>query len=320
MLTLRGGPPASSVVPRFLFFAGRGSLSPLALLLASCLLKPAVASDLDHRTWDELLTRYVSAEGRVDYAGVKQNSLAQLDAYLDALAAPWPDGMAANATKAALINAYNALTVRWILNHYPVASIQATRDPFTAARHRLDGEMISLDQAEQWLRQTGDPRIHAALVCAARSCPPLRGEAYEAARLEEQLDDNTRKWLANTALNEFHAAEKRARVSPIFRWYEADFGGEERLRAFLLRYGPPDQARFLAEAAARIEYQDYDWGLNQAGGATPVYPRWRLFADVVRNHRFFPAGVILASLLAGGTAWRRLRRRGADRSARRSAL
>ena len=267
------------------------------------------AAALDHSAWDQLLKQYVTAEARVDYRGWKASGLPKLDAYLSALAAPWPADMTAGARKAALINAYNALTVRWIIEHYPVASIQATRQPFTAARHCLNGEMLSLDQIEARLRDLGDPRIDAAVICAARSCPPLRSEAYVAERLDEQLDDNTRRWLANGALNEFDPVAKRARVSPIFQWYAADFGSEAMRRAFLRRYAPGGRGEFLADPATRVEYQSYDWGLNEAAATAAPYPVWRLYLDFVRNHRYFHSGaLLLAGALVGWVAYRRRRR------------
>jgi hypothetical protein len=99
--------------------------------------------------------------------------------------------------KALLVNAYNGFTIQWVLDTYPIESIWSTSAPFTEARHRLGGKMVSLNQIESQLRAMGDPRIHAALVCAARSCPPLRREAYVAERLGQQLDDNVRQWLAD---------------------------------------------------------------------------------------------------------------------------
>lgn len=271
------------------------------------------AFGLDHAAWDQLLKQYVTSEARVDYRGLKEKDLPKLDAYVSTLAAPWPADMTADARKAALINAYNALAVRWIIEHYPVASIQATRDPFTAARHRLNGEMLSLDQTEGRLRDMGDPRIHAAVICAARSCPPLRGEAYVAERVDQQLDDNTRRWLANGALNEFDPAAKRARVSPIFQWYAGDFGSEALLRAFLRRYAPGGRGEFLSDPSARLEYQGYDWGLNEATDAAAPYPQWRLYLDFVRNHRFFNIGVILTlGALVGAGVYRRLGRKRRD--------
>lgn len=286
--------------------------APRVLMMSVLLLGELTgsAAALDHTAWDQLLKQYVTAEARVDYRGLKEKDLPKLDAYLSTLAAPWPADMTADARKAALINAYNALTVRWIIEHYPVASIQATRDPFTAARHRLNGEVLSLDQTEGRLRDMGDPRIHAAVICAARSCPPLRGEAYVTERVDEQLDDNTRRWLASGALNEFDPAAKRARVSPIFQWYAGDFGSEADLRAFLRQYAPGGRGEFLTDPSARIEYQGYDWGLNEAADSAAPYPQWRLYLDFVRNHRFFNIGaILLAGALAGWMAYRRLGRR-----------
>ena len=123
--------------------------------------------------------------------------------------------------------------------------------------------MVSLDQIESRLRAMGDPRIHAALVCAARSCPPLRREAYIAARLGEQLDDNVREWLADRSLNTFDSARAQAEVSPIFKWYGKDFdsypGG---LAGFLLQYAPPDAKAALGERKFQITFKSYEWGLN----------------------------------------------------------
>ena len=153
------------------------------------------AGALRHSAWDALLKRYVNDQSRVDYQHWKQEAVADLDAYLKQLAEPWPQGIAANEKKAALINAYNALTDRWILHNYPVRSTWATKDPFTAKRHVVDGHKVSLDDIESQLRGMGDPRIHAALVCAARSCPPLRREAYTG----NELDPPARRQYARVA-------------------------------------------------------------------------------------------------------------------------
>lgn len=226
----------------------------------------------DHSGWDALLKRYVSEESRVDYKRWKQDDAAALNAYLKQLAKPWPANATPAAEKAALINAYNALTIRWILENYPVESIWKTSDPFKAKRHDLNGEKVSLDEIETHLRKMGDPRIHSALVCAARSCPPLRQEAYDVERLDEQLDDNTRAWLADPHLNEFLPELRTARVSKIFKWYRKDFeGGDDSLRQFLARYAPSGKADFLDEAKARIEHKDYHWGLNDASSLGANY-------------------------------------------------
>jgi hypothetical protein len=249
------------------------------LLLATA----AMAADLDHSAWDALLKRHVAPESRVDYGAFQQSDRDELDAYLAQLAAPWPADMDRSAVQAGLINAYNALTVHWILTHYPVESIWKTDNPFQAPRHTVNGEVLSLDQVEGRLREMGDPRIHAAVVCAARSCPPLRREAYAAERIDEQLDDNSRQWLANPQLNEFLPNSKTARVSQIFTWYEGDFSESGGVTSFLAQYARPGAQAFLREPGVAIEYQTYNWGLNDAGGLGSDYTQLSFYLDWVRS-------------------------------------
>jgi len=239
-------------------------------------------ADLDHSSWDALLKTYVTPESRVDYQNLKTRGLDSLDSYVAQLAAPWPEDMEPEQVKAALINAYNALTVRWILSNYPVDSIWRTNDPFRVARHNLDGAQTSLDQIEGRLREMGDPRIHSALVCASRSCPPLRREAYVASRLDQQLDDNFRIWLADNALNRFDSRSRTAVVSPIFKWYAEDFDHAGGAGEFFARFAPTREVAFLKSAAPKIDYATYDWGLNgtSLGGN---YSQVNFYTDWARN-------------------------------------
>jgi hypothetical protein len=166
-----------------------------------------------------VLKHFVNAQHRVDYARLKKECSGPLKEYIDGLAQAGKQTFPANQEKALLINAYNAFTVRWVLENYPTESIWRTFAPFAEARHQFRGQDVSLDQIESKLRAMADPRIHAALVCAARSCPPLRQEAYVGGRLDEQLDDNVRQWLADRSLNTFDPEHGRAEVSLIFKWY-----------------------------------------------------------------------------------------------------
>ncbi len=241
-----------------------------------------LAASLSHNPWNDILQRFVTPKARVDYARLAGEGLPALDAYLATLAKPWPAAMSPAENKAAMINAYNALTVRWVTTHYPIPSIWRTRHPFTEARHTVNGRAYSLDQIETQLRDMGDPRVHAVLVCAARSCPPLRREAYVAERLDAQLDDNTRAWLANSALNEFDPTRREAEVSQIFEWYRGDF---ENAGAFLAKHGPP-YASFLQSKDAKLRYRDYYWGLNDNGSAGDSYGAVAFYFDYFRN-KFF---------------------------------
>lgn len=235
-----------------------------------------LAAGLSHTAWTDTLQRFVTPKSRVDYARLAKEGLPALDAYLATLARPWPPSMAPAENKAALINAYNALTIRWVAAHFPIASIWRTKHPFTEARHTVNGRKYSLDQIETQLRDLSDPRVHAALVCAARSCPPLRREAYKAKKLDVQLDDNTRAWLADPALNQFDP--RKAEVSKIFDWYRTDFeknGGT--VATFLAKYGPP------AAKDANLHYRSYNWGLNDRGAAGNSYSTLAFYFDHLRN-------------------------------------
>ena len=239
---------------------------------------------VDHAAWETVLKEFVNAQHRFDYAGLKKDGSGRLKAYIDSLGRVGNQPLAADQEKALLINAYNAFTVRWVLDNYPIESIWSTSAPFTQARHRLGGKMVSLDQIESRLRAMGDPRIHAALVCAARSCPPLTREAYVGRRLDQQLDDNVRQWLADRSLNTFDSARAQAEVSPIFKWYEKDFescpGG---LQGFLSQYAPPDVKAALGEKRFQIRFKNYNWGLNDQSGFGADYSELQFALDWVRN-------------------------------------
>jgi len=255
----------------------------LALLLAAASM--AQAQGIDHAAWDSLVRQYVNTQHRVDYARLQKDALDRLDGYLGRLAAPWPANLPAAERKASLINAYNALTVRWVLRHYPVKSVWKTPKPFVLARHRVNGRAVSLDAIETELRNMGDPRIHSVLVCAARSCPPLRREAYTAETLDAQLDENTRSWLADGNLNSFDPQRRKAEVSSIFKWYKGDFEkGGETLPAFLAKYGPT-AAAFLSKGGD-VSFRDYDWGLNDAGAMGSGYSSFSFYIDYFWNKYF----------------------------------
>ena len=251
--------------------------------MGQVLLLLALMGDTSAQIWDSLLKEYVASNARVDYGRWKRDSTNKLDSYLGALAPAWPASLTNNSRKAALINAYNACMIRWILQNYPVESVWRTRSPFNAARFQVNGAKVSLDDIETKLRSMGDPRIHGALVCSARSCPPLRREAYTEDHVNEQLDDNVRAWLANPSLNEFFPEESVARVSWIFGWYRKDFQAAGSVPRFLAKYGPRDKAAFLSDKNARIRYKTYLWGLNDTTELGSKYTQAQFLLDRAKN-------------------------------------
>lgn len=206
-------------------------------------------------------------DGRVDYAGLKSDR-GGLDAWLDSAAAvpekefdAWPR----EARLAFLVNVYNAATLRLIVDHYPVASIRKIgpfwdpKAPWHQPVVRLFGRTMTLDDLEQGLIRSKykEPRVHFALVCAAKGCPPLRSEPYEGARLSAQLDDQARTFLSQKAKNDASSSGKTAYLSPIFKWYMEDFGGRKAsVLAFVKKWLP-------VETDWDVAWTDYDWSLNE---------------------------------------------------------
>ena len=264
----------------------------VAVALAGCQKEPVasaapleVRAGLDHAEWSRLLRTYVDERGLVDYTGWKTSREGRqaLDVYLRSLAAAPEPAAGGDDRAASLINAYNALTVSWVLAHYPTASIRALPDSFTAARHALGGRKVSLDQIEhEALRPQVGYRVHAALVCAARSCPPLAREAFAAPALERQLDAAMERWLGREDLNRFDVAAGRAQVSSIFRWFADDFDKAGGLAGVLERHGPPPARALAKRSGLQVEHLDYDWALNDQRPAAR-YGRLRLFWDRVRG-------------------------------------
>lgn len=254
----------------------------------------AQAASFDHGGWNALLSKHVVVQRggqatQVDYAGFKVDR-ASLKLYLSstaAIARPTFDQWSKPEQLAFLLNTYNAWTVELILTRYPdVRSIKdlgsLLQSPWKRRFITLLGDMRSLDDIEHGLIRGSvryqDPRVHFAANCASIGCPALRHEAYVAARLDAQLDDATRKFLADRHRNRVDG--DALKVSSIFKWYREDFEagwrGANTLGGFLALYSAPlgldaDTARRLAAGKTAIEFLDYDWQLNsvtqsRAGG------------------------------------------------------
>lgn len=226
--------------------------------------------DHTHTSYEGVLKRVVK-DAFVDYAALKSDS-SDLDRYLDTLAGVTEAHFKQWSREeqiAYLVNLYNAETLRLILNHYPLKSIKdigsVLKGPWDQPVVRLFGETTTLNTIEHKIlrKKYDEPRVHFALVCAARGCPPLRSEAYRADRLEEQFKDQGRMFLATAQKNSVDPARKEVSLSPIFKWFAGDF--EKRagsVLAFVKPYLPPDAASDLTEGGYKIRYTYYDWSLN----------------------------------------------------------
>jgi hypothetical protein len=244
----------------------------------------AVEFDHNHAGYDALLKRFV-ADGRVDYQGLKSDPSA-LDHYLDSLAGISEAAFSAwteSARLAVLINLYNAATLKLIIDHYPIKSIKDIgsffKGPWDQPVVRRFGEIITLDNLEHDIirKDYSEPRIHLALVCAAKGCPPLRSEAYVAGRLEAQLDDQSRRFLESPAGLRIDRGGKIVYFSSIFKWYGKDFidrfspvtgfsdldKTERAVAHFSSGYLSVADGNYLKSGVYSVKYLDYDWSLNQ---------------------------------------------------------
>ncbi len=257
----------------------RRTVLVLGLALGAMAWFPAVgrATEMDpsHRIFDKVLKRFVK-DGAVNYAALKSDPK-DLDRYLDQLSSvpeaefkKWP----VEEQLAFFINLYNASTLRFILDHYPVKSIRKLSNiffgPWDQPIVRLFGIKTTLNALEHGrLRNNyAEPRIHFALVCAARGCPPLRSEAYHADRLNEQLEDQGRKFLSSQGKNFVDSQKRLLYLSPIFRWYADDFVKKYgSVKVFVQPYFPSQMSSELSKAGYKIRYTSYDWSLNDSNQA-----------------------------------------------------
>jgi Protein of unknown function, DUF547 len=260
-----------------------------AILLAAALLPcgAAVAVPFDHeyRDYARVLAQHVDA-GRVDYAAIKAEPAA-LQRHLAAITRVDP-AMLTTFTRdqrlAFWLNAYNSLVLQTIVDAYPIKrgslvglgfpanSIWQIPRAFSGRRFRVAGRELSLDDIEHKIirREFDEPRVHVALVCAARGCPPLRAEPYTSAALERMLSDSARRFVADSTHGaRWDAVRNELWVSSIFKWFKEDFAAlgsgnpDAGIREFIARNVANERtATDLRARAPRLRYLDYDWTLN----------------------------------------------------------
>ena len=236
--------------------------------------------DHGHTKLAALLARHV-VDGRVRYAALQKDAAA-LDAYLADLQAVTPEVMEQWSREQRLafwINAYNAYTLQLIVQHYPVKSIKDVGSlltrvwdkefiPLEAFHPKGKRTKLSLNHIEHDIlrRDFHDSRIHAAINCASESCPALRAEPYIAARLDAQLDEQVRLWLADESRNHFDPENGAIEISAIFDWFQADFTRDAgSVEAWIAIYAPEKIAAWLKDAKdVKVSYLDYSWKLNDA--------------------------------------------------------
>jgi hypothetical protein len=213
-------------------------------------------------SYNTLLGKYVTSGG-VKYAEWKANAadMQAIQGVVDGISKENASAMGKQQQLAFYVNAYNAWILHEALGKYPTNSVKDVLFTFfTSKRITVAGQQTSFKALEDnVIRKFGDPHVHFALNCASRSCPPLNRTAFSADKLDGQFEALAKGFVNSERGVKFNAATKSAELSKIFDWYKDDFKAEGGAIAFInKRRSTP------LPADAKISYQDYDWGLNEA--------------------------------------------------------
>lgn len=229
-------------------------------------------ASFEHSSWNELLQLAIH-DGLVDY-DVFAAHRAELDRYLERVGQVDLAALERDQLMALLINAYNAYTIRSILEHPHVASIREIDGVWDRRTHLVGGFDLTLDNLEHNLLRPyfRDPRIHVAVNCAARSCPPLAPWAFRGEALDAQLEERTTAFFRDPRFTRLE--RETLYLSALLDWYGKDFidaqaqPRADSLPEFVKRYASEELATRLEQLGPRVEirFLDYDWALNRASG------------------------------------------------------
>lgn len=232
---------------------------------------------VDHNFWGTFLTRYAerSPDGvvRLPYARVSGKDRQGLTAYVAALERVPVSALRRGEQLPYWVNLYNALTVRLVLDHYPVKSIRDIRlgggivaafigGPWDAKLLRIEGERVSLNDIEHRILRPiwRDPRLHYIVNCASTSCPALQTAPLTAATTLDVMDQAARAYVNGSY--GVRRQDDRVWLSSIYRWFRVDFGDTDAaVLAHLARHATGDLAAALARGVT-IQSDFYDWRLN----------------------------------------------------------
>ena len=236
-------------------------------------------NSIDHSSWNTLLQKYVDTAGGVNYADLKASAAdsAALDRYIALLStASLQKAASREHQKAFWINAYNAVTIKGILQEYPTTSIRnhtSETGGYNLWKNLLlnvGGAQVSLDAMEhKALRPMGDARIHFAIVCASVGCPRLLNEAYVGDKLDAQLNANSQHFFSQAQNFQYDAGSRSFKLSAIMKWFGTDFGRDQaaQLKA-ISPYLPTQAAQAAASAnAVSVSHLEYSWKLNEQAKA-----------------------------------------------------
>jgi hypothetical protein len=263
-------------------------------LICGCLVVAPLAQESSEaartKTFDSLLDLYVR-NGDVYYRAIRSER-AKLDSYVNQLATASIDKLSRDEQLAFWLNAYDALVLRTVADHYPIQgrsaeypakSIRQISGAFERLPHRVAGRTVTLDQIEQTILPTfRDPRVYFAIGRGAAGSGRLRSEAFTGARLEEQLADVAAECVTRAQCIAIDRESGKVSASSIFSWREKEFAAayadkappafsarspiERAVIAFVLPKLTGTEKEFLAKNTFQVTYSPFDWTLNDLTG------------------------------------------------------
>jgi len=237
-------------------------IGPFAFFLACVTLCRAEQAPKWIQTYNGLLGKYVT-DGGVKYGAWKNNpaDMQAIQQVVDGIAQENVSGLSKKEQLAFYINAYNAWILQEALGKYPTKSVKDLLFTFfTGQRIKVAGEKMSFNHLEKDIIRPkfGEPRVHCALNCASRSCPPLNRESFQADKLDAQLETLAVAFVNSPKGVDYSAEKNTAALSAIFNWYKDDFKAVDGPMAFINQRRKPPLPNDV-----KIVYQDYDWSLNE---------------------------------------------------------
>ena len=228
----------------------------MAILVLSVAMPTMAQSKVDHMYWDQILILNVSKDGRVNYKGVIQDSPTLYKYFTKMSENPPQEDWSREETLAYWINLYNAITIKMVIDNYPIDTIKDLQDPWNYSFFKIGDKKYSLDEIEhKILRDLDDPRIHFVINCAAKSCPKLWNRAYTAENVTKALEERTKEFINDPKYNIISGTELK--VSRVFDWYKKDFERKGDVVDFINRYSEVKVSKI-----SKDNYKDYDWTLN----------------------------------------------------------
>ena len=228
----------------------------------------------DFSDWDRLIKKYVAPKAvdgilinAIDYPNLKKDPI--FLSLASRLSSYTLESLESEQSKLTFwINVYNILAAKMITDHYPIESIKDAGSLFKSVwkqpAGKVGGKERTLNDIEhEILRKMNEPRIHVAIVCASVSCPDLQLEAYTVEKLNEQLDDQMKKFLQSREKG-MKLDEKKNRVylSSIFKWFKEDFESKGGVLKYISRYVSAEEKKALNDSTLKISYMDYNWNIN----------------------------------------------------------